>query len=151
MSIFFETLEQLEDYWIYIMIIATMCMLFILYKFIKFKLRKRKEKKFFKKHPEAAKIYVMKKSFFTKEIVEIHAIDNQAPVHFKEKREKGVLVIPGVRTLEVSYTYSRPGLRYHAVTRSTDIIEKEIEVEKNKSYLLGFDRKIEQFYFDEIE
>jgi hypothetical protein len=38
---------------------------------------------------------------------------------------------------------------YKNVTESTDVVKKVLVVEANKSYRLGFDRKAEQFAFEE--
>ncbi len=50
-----------------------------------------------------------------------------------------------------SYSYTRPGVIHKSVTKTTGVVQKTLEVEAYKSYLLGFDRKAEEFTFEESE
>lgn len=104
---------------------------------------------FLNQHPDAARLYLFAKSSITDETVEVHAVDDAKPEVFSEKMKSGIYLAPGTHTLRVSYSYTRPGLAYKTVTKSTDQVSKEVTVEANKSYILGYERKEERFTFSE--
>ena len=105
---------------------------------------------FILEHPDAAKVYLTVKALITSESVTVHLVDGEAPVLFTEKTKSGFYVIPGNRTVDVSYTYSRPGVMYKSVTETYGPSTKELIIKANKNYLLGFDKKNQSFTFDEI-
>jgi hypothetical protein len=63
--------------------------------------------------------------------------------------KSGLYVEPGTRTLELQYTHNRPGLFYKNVSTSTGLVRREFVAEAGKNYVLGFDRKNENFTFEE--
>jgi hypothetical protein len=118
-------------------------------------------KKFLAEHPDAVKIYLTSKVSLVSEMVYVTSVDGEFPVVFSEPgklpivipgipgSKNGIYVLPGTRKLELQYTHNRPGIMYKNVTSSTGIVKKEIVVEANKNYMLGFDRKAEAFTFEE--
>ena len=111
---------------------------------------KKKKEAFLKEHPDAIKVFLSTKALITSEVVTVHLINDLVPVKFMEKGKTGVYLIPGTSRVQMSYTYTRPGIMYKNVTKSTGVIERELEVEKNKNYLLSYDRKVEDFVFEEL-
>jgi hypothetical protein len=118
-------------------------------------------KKFLAGHPDAVKVYLASKVSLASEMVYVTSVDGEFPVTFSEPgklpivipgipgSKNGIYVLPGTRSLEVQYTHNRPGIMYKNVTTSTGAVKKEIVVEANKNYRLGFDRKAEAFTFEE--
>lgn len=64
---------------------------------------------------------------------------------FYEKAKHIVCADPGDIVLEVTYTYTRPGVLYKNVTTTWGPAKVELNVERGKDYLLSFDKKEEQF------
>jgi hypothetical protein len=115
------------------------------------RLRKMKgsNQNFLASHPDAAKIYLTVKALITSEVVTVYGVDGEGPQFFAEGAKSGFYVIPGSRTVEMSYTHSRPGVLHKNVTQTYGPVKKELVVEANKTYLLGFDRDQETFTFEE--
>ncbi|MDR0641036.1 MAG: hypothetical protein LBG07_01085 [Treponema sp.] len=115
-------------------------------------------KEFLAQHPDAVKIYLMGKFSIASEAVVVATVDGELPVLFTEGGsfgipglpggKSGLYVLPGTRTLELQYTHNRPGIMYKNVTTSTGLVKKEFVVEAGKTYVLGFDRKNENFTFE---
>jgi hypothetical protein len=104
---------------------------------------------FLQRHPDAARVYLTTKALITAEAVRVHLVGGAAPALFSEKGKTGFYAAPGQVEVSVSYTYTRPGVMYKTVTKSTDVVQKTLEIQPRKSYLLGFDRKAEAFTFEE--
>jgi hypothetical protein len=126
-------------------------------------------KVFLEKYPDAAKVYPYSRSSITSEAVQVHSVDGGLPEFFYEAgkltgiaaiagiigsitgngNNTGFYLKPGITTVELSYYHNRPGILYKNVTTTTDTVKKELKVEPNKTYLLGFDRKAETFTLEE--
>jgi hypothetical protein len=123
-------------------------------------------KAFLETYPDAAKVYPYSRASITSEAVQVHAVDGALPEFFYEAGKiNGITAIiagitgngnttgfylkPGTSTVEVSYYHNRPGIFYKNVTTTTDTVKKELNVESNKKYLLGFDRKAKDFTLEE--
>ena len=116
-------------------------------------------REFLARHPDAVKIYLSTKIGIVTEGVTVAAVDGNPPPLFIEGgalgiqgfpgSKSGLYVEPGTRTLELQYTHNRPGLMYKNVSTSTGLVKKEFVVEAGKTYVLGFDRKNENFTFEE--
>jgi hypothetical protein len=105
---------------------------------------------FLVEHPDSVKVYLTTKALITIEAVTVHGIDGKNPSPFIENGKSGFYTIPGKRMVEMSYTYSRPGLLHKTVTQTVGPVKKELVIDMNKSYLLGFNRQEEAFTFEEI-
>ena len=105
---------------------------------------------FLKRHPDAARVFLVHRGFISSEAVTVYTVNDEAPVLFYEEGKSGVFMAPGKNAVQVSWAHNRPGVLHKNVTTTTDVVEKILEVEPNKSYLLGFDRKEECFTFEEV-
>ncbi|MDR1541188.1 MAG: hypothetical protein LBU32_24975 [Clostridiales bacterium] len=103
---------------------------------------------FLKEHPDAAKVYLTVKALITSEVVTVHTVDGRSPFRFAEGGKSGFYLTPGQTEVQISYSYTRPGVLHKNVTTSTGVVDKVLEVEANKKYLLGFNRKEKQFTFE---
>jgi hypothetical protein len=127
-------------------------------------------KVFLEKYPDAAKVYPFSRASITSEAVRVHSVEGELPEFFYEAgkfngiaaiiatliagitgngNSSGFYLKPGTTTVEISYYHNRPGIFYKNVTTSTDTVKKDLKVEPNKKYLLGFDRKAETFTLEE--
>jgi hypothetical protein len=125
---------------------------------------------FLERYPDAAKVYPYSRSSISSEAVRVHSVDGALPEFFYETENSGGIVSiitgvianitgngnnsgfylkPGTSVVEISYYHNRPGVFYKSVTTTTDAVKKEFQVEPNKKYLLGFDRKAEAFTLEE--
>ena len=110
---------------------------------------KKERKTFSEKHPDASKIYAMSKGVVTSDVVVIHEVDGEAPISLTEPGRSGILIAPGEHRIQISSTYTRPGVVYRSVSKSTGTVEKIINVKPYSVYDLTFDRKEGTFSFDE--
>jgi hypothetical protein len=138
--------------------------------------RKRLEKlaesnrAFLEKYPDAARVYPYSRASITSEAVRIHTVNGELPEFFYDAEKingigaiigsviaaisgsgspAGFYLAPGTSTVEMSYYHNRPGIMYKNVISSVEAIKKELTVEANKGYTLGFDRKEEIFTLKE--
>jgi hypothetical protein len=116
------------------------------------KMRKMKDsnREFLTNHPDAAKVYLTTRTFITSEAVSVYTVDGEAPQNFNERGKTGFYAIPGERIVKVRYAYQRPGVFHKTVTTTYGPVRKELVLEANKNYKLGFDRKAESFMLAEI-
>jgi hypothetical protein len=122
----------------------------IIFNVVRLKKMKTTGQNFLAEHPEAGKVYLTVKALITAEAVTVHTVDGESPRPFIEMGKSGFYVIPGKRTVEMSYTYSRPGLLHKTVTQTVGPVKKELVIEADKNYLLGFNRAEETFTFKEM-
>jgi hypothetical protein len=121
----------------------------MVFNIIRFKSMKKSNQKFLEEHPDAVKVYLTLKALATLGAVAVHSVDGEAPAFFSENLKSGFYVIPGTRMVEMSYSYSRPGIIHKNVTQTYGPYKKELIIAANKNYLLGFDRGQETFTFGE--
>jgi hypothetical protein len=139
---------QQNGYIFLLMIIVSLgCIGFTL---VRNKKMKTSGQNFLAEHPEAVKVYLSVKALITSEMVTVYTADGEIPSRFIENGKSGFYAIPGKRTVEMSYTYSRPGLLHKTVTQTIGPVKKELVIEGNKNYRLGFNRQEETFTFEEI-
>ena len=143
--------EQVKAIWPYFVLIAVMTVASIVYGVVSSKNRKKRAGKFLEENPGASEIYLTNKALMVTETVQVHRVNNDKPIMFNKNRKVGFYVKPGSNIIEISYTYTRPGVLYKSVTKSTGLVKQEVEVEPNKAYMLGYDRKVEEFTFEELE
>ena len=128
--------------------IAVAMVVSLIYAIIRNKSMKKGEADFLKNHPDAAKIYLTIKALTATEPVTVYSVDGENPSRFLDGGKTGFYAVPGKTKVEMSYSYTRPGVLHKTVTTSTDVVEKVLETEPNRSYILGFDRKDERFTFE---
>ena len=120
----------------------------VVYAILRNKSMKKSGADFLKRHPDAARVFLTTKAFITSEAVTLYTVNGEEPSRFVDNGKTGFYLAPGRNSVEISYSYTRPGVLHKTVTTSTDVIEKILEVDSNCSYLLGFDRKAECFTFE---
>ena len=137
--------------YMYIAIIGGITVLGILATIFNASRQKKAKENFLKANPDAVKVFLTSKAFITQEAVQIHLVNGGHPILFTEKGKSGFYLLPGDNNVTISYTYTRPGVMYKNVTKTTGAVEKELTIEENKNYILSFDRKKEEFTFEETE
>lgn len=99
-------------------------------------------------HPDAARVYLTNKALITSEAVTVYSVDGAAPAYFNEGGKTGFFLKPGDSSVNMSYSYTRPGVMYKSVTKTTGAVTRVLAAEAAKSYVLGFDRDKEEFTFE---
>lgn len=96
-------------------------------------------------HPGAVRIALeVGSNVITSKEVSARVVSGEAAV-LMEKGRYVIYAMPGVSVLEVSYTYTRPGVLHRTVATTWGPANVEIKVEREKSYELTFDKKEEMF------
>jgi hypothetical protein len=117
-----------------------------------FRMKKLKSsnQNFLQAHPNAAKVYLTARALITSEAVTVISVDGEGPQLFMEGGKSGFYAIPGSRSVEMQYTYNRPGVLHKNVMTTYGPAKKELQIESGKSYILGFNRDTESFTFEEF-
>jgi len=125
------------------------CIGSVIFTILRNKKMKEDGSNFIKLHPDAARVYLTTKALAVTEAVTVYTVNGKEPSRFVDKGKTGFYVTPGHSTVEVSYSYTRPGVLHKTVTTSTDVVEKILETKARQSYFIGFDRKAECFTFED--
>ena len=112
---------------------------------------RKKSSNYAKKHPDAAKVYLTGKGIgVMTEAVLIHAVDGASTHTFVDGMKSGIYLLAGTHTVDVEYKYTRAGVIHKTVTTTTGVVKKKLTVVANMSYMLRYDRKNNEFIFEEI-
>jgi hypothetical protein len=145
-----QLVDMVKQYWYIVVLFAVIVVGTLIANILRAKKTKSSNQSFLQLNPDAAKIYLTSKALVTSEAVQVLSVDGEIPQIFLEKGKTGFYVRPGNRVCELNYTYTRPGVMYKTVTKSTGVVQKELLTEPNQSYILGFDRDAQVFTFTEF-
>lgn len=141
--------EIINIYGRYIPYLAGVLVLVIVSFLMRRKAGNKAIREYLEKYPNAGKVYLTNKNLITSQIVSVHSVDGEVPVMLIENGKSGFYVKPGESEIEISYTYTRPGVTYQTVSKTYGPVKQVIEIEPSKSYYLSFDKKKEDFSFEE--
>lgn len=109
------------------------------------KMNKNAMNKWLMTHPNAVKIELVSgNNVITQKQLHARVVRGEAAI-FMEKSKWIVCADPGDIVLEVTYTYTRPGVLYKQVNTTWGPANVELTLERGKDYLLSFDKEEEQF------
>ena len=138
-------LESFFSMGLYAYVMIAIFILAAVFSFVSIKMNKKALAKWLAAHPDAVKIELSSgNNVITQKQLYARVISGEAAI-FNEKAKYIVCADPGDIVLEVTYTYTRPGVLYKNVTTTWGPAKVELNVEKGKDYLLSFDKKEEQF------
>ena len=138
-------LEAFFSMGVYAYIVIAIFILAAVFSFVSIKMNQKALTKWLAEHPNAVKIELSSgNNVITQKQLYARVISGEAAI-FNEKAKYIVCADPGDIVLEVTYTYTRPGVLYKNVTTTWGPAKVELNVEKGKDYLLSFDKKEEQF------
>lgn len=138
-------LEAFFSMGVYAYVVIAIFMLAAVFSFVSIKMNKKALTKWLAEHPNAVKIELSSgNNVITQKQLYARVISGEAAI-FNEKAKYIVCAEPGDIVLEVTYTYTRPGVLYKNVTTTWGPAKVELNVERGKDYLLSFDKKEEQF------
>ena len=129
----------------YAYVVIAIFILAAVFSFVSIKMNQKALTKWLAEHPNAVKIELSSgNNVITQKQLYARVISGEAAI-FNEKAKYIVCADPGDIVLEVTYTYTRPGVLHKTVTTTWGPAKVELNVEKGKDYLLSFDKKEEQF------
>lgn len=103
--------------------------------------------KWLKEHPEA--VHVSFKTglnpITSKTMTGRVLSENAYPQIVYEGGKTGIYALPGTAEVELSYTYTRPGILHKSVSTTWGPAKLSLNLEAGKSYTLSFDQKEENF------
>lgn len=138
-------LEAFFSMGVYAYIVIAIFILAAVFSFVSIKMNQKALTKWLAEHPNAVKIELSSgNNVITQKQLYARVISGEAAI-FNEKAKYIVCADPGDIVLEVTYTYTRPGVLHKTVTTTWGPAKVELNVEKGKDYLLSFDKKEEQF------
>ena len=138
-------LEAFFSMGVYAYVVIAIFILAAVFSFVSIKMNKKALTKWLAEHPNAVKIELSSgNNIITQKQLYARVISGEAAI-FSEKAKYIVCADPGDIVLEVTYTYTRPGVLHKNVTTRWGPAKVELNVEKGKDYLLSFDKKEEQF------
>lgn len=115
------------------------------------KFQKNAKDKWLAAHPGAVKVdLVSGQNFITAKDMRARILSGEAAL-FLEKAHYAVWAVPGDIVLEVTYTYTRPGVLHKNVSTTWGPAKVELHLEREKEYALKFDRKEERFVLEEVK
>ena len=112
---------------------------------ISIKMNKNALNKWMAAHPNAVKIELSSgNKVITQNQLYAEVVSGDAAI-FADKTKYIICAVPGDIVLNVSYSYTRPGVLHKQVTTTWGPAKVEFTVEGGNDYLLSFDKKEEQF------
>ena len=138
-------LEAFFSMGVYAYIVIAIFILAAVFSFVSIKMNQKALTKWLAVHPNAVKIELSSgNNVITQKQLYARVISGEAAI-FNEKAKYIDCADPGDIVLEVTYTYTRPGVLHKSVTTTWGPATVELNVERGKDYLLSFDKKEEQF------
>lgn len=106
---------------------------------------------FLQQNPTAASVYMYVGQQLLKTVeVSIEKVDGEYHKNFFNEGTRIVyMILPGEHTLDVSASTTRPGVTHKTVTEIFGPQKIKVNIEANKSYIVGFDTKENTFTFTE--
>lgn len=116
---------------------------------VSMKFQKNAKEKWLAAHPGATKIDLETgTNLITVKELTAQVVSGEAAL-FLEKGHYAVWSMPGETILEVTYTYTRPGVLYKNVSTTWGPAKVSLTIESGKEYVLRFDKKQEEFILEE--
>ncbi len=110
----------------------------------------RNSEQYLAKYPNAARIYTKSGGIIVHDTMAIYQVDGEYPCNFSDSSGSGTYAKPGTIRIICEYTWTRPGVMYKSVTKSTGETTLELEIKPRRRYSLTFNKKTSEFKFDEI-
>ncbi len=132
-------------------IIPAVFVLYIIGMIIFMKKRKNKQQSWWDSHPGAVKVYLRSSlGVFTSNTISGRVISGEAcPGIVSEGMQQVFYAMPGELEVEITYTYTRPGVLHKNVTTTWGPTKLNLHLEAGKTYALTFDKEEETFVLSE--
>lgn len=128
----------------YAYFIIAMFIIVPVFAIVSMKMNKNSLQKWLNDHPNAVRIGLESGGFITQKEIYAEIVDGEGQI-FTENTGYAIYAVPGDLVVELTYTYTRPGVMYKKVSTTWGPARVSISVEANKEYALSFDRDEETF------
>ena len=141
--------QMIKNMGILAYIIPAVFIIYIIGIVIWMKKRKQGYEKWLSEHPDAVKIYLTTdfNAITSKTLSGRILSPNAYPKIAYEGTKSVIYALPGTVDVELTYSYTRPGVLHKNVTTTWGPTKLSLEVEKGKTYSLTFDKNEETFKF----
>ena len=130
--------------------IAGLIVVYIPIMIIYMKRKKKKAADYLALHQEAVSVFIIhRRKGFVSDTLTVHSVNNAKPNTFIRESKNGFFLLPGKNSLEVSYSWTRPGVLYRNVTTNVPASIQTVTVETGKTYEISYDTKEEKYSFEE--
>lgn len=120
-----------------------------LYAIFYMKMNKNAKDKWLEEHKGAVRVALSTSTnLITSKQLFAEVVSGEAAV-FADNTSYAVYAMPGDVVLEVTYSYTRPGVVHRNVTTTWGPAKVELHLEPNKEYALTFDKNEEKFNLEE--
>lgn len=135
--------------------VAAVVVIYLIFMVFSMKKTKARKEKFIAENPDYSKvIFDTKTNMMIQGQFMFHSFDGGAPgeiLFFEKGNYAAYFAQPGKHELEISYSYTRPGVMYKNVTKTYGPVKFNVEIEPKKTYVLTFNRKLKDFEITEKE
>lgn len=140
-----QFLEQFFSMGVYAYIFLAFVVLALVFTILSAIHNKNAKAKWLAEHPQAVKIdLVTGTNLITTKEMRANVVSGEAAI-FVEKGRYVVFSMPGDIVLELTYTFTRPGIMYKSVSTTWGPNKIELHIERDTDYALSFDKKEEKF------
>lgn len=146
-----QIIKSYQSLGIYGIIIPGFLVLYIIGMVFYMKRRKNNVAKWVEAHPNYVKVYLRSgMGIITSKDMRYRVLSGEACREFvTEKMTTVIYAQPGELELELTYSYTRPGVMYKRVTTTWGPTVLKLALEANKTYALSFDKNSENFVLSE--
>lgn len=150
MGLIKQYLDQFFSMGIYAYFVIIFFVVALVYSIMFQRFQKNSKAKWIAEHPGSVIVHMKTGvNFITEKQLRATVVSGEASV-FLEKGKHVVYSMPGKTVLELTYTYTRPGLMYKNVSTTWGPAKVSLNLEANKEYNLSFDKEKEEFVLEEI-
>lgn len=149
MEYFKMYLDQFFSMGVYAYFFIGFVVVAIIFSIASMRFHKNAKSKWLSSHPDAVMVSLKTGlNWITEKDLTARVISGEAAV-FLEKGRYAVYSMPGDTVLEVTYTYTRPGVLHKRVSTTWGPAKVSLHLERDKQYALTFNREKEEFVLEE--
>lgn len=138
----------------YMLLVGGIIVLGVVMQVVGIVIHNNSKKKYKMEHPEVSVMEIKDNPFhplgFTNTLTCL-SINGEPTIQFMTGYGKrGHYLLPGKNILELQYETQRPGILHKWVRTTYDPQKIEVNVEPNKKYTISYNKKQDQFLFEEV-
>lgn len=149
MEYFKMYIDQFFSMGIYAYFVIGFVIVAVIFSIISIKFHRNAKKKWLSSHPGAVMVSLETgNNWITEKDLSARVVSGEAAM-FIEKGRYAIWSMPGDTVLEVTYTYTRPGVLHKRVSTTWGPTKVALHLERDKQYALTFNKKEEAFTLEE--
>ncbi len=138
----------------YIFLVGGIIVLGVVMQIVGVVIHNNSKKQFENEHPEASIMEIKDNQFhplgFTNTLTCLSVNGEPCTQIMTGYGKRGHYLLPGKNILELQYETQRPGILHKWVRTTYDPQKIEVNVEPNKKYTISYNKKQDQFLFEEV-